>query len=440
MKHSRLTLLIFIALILGVVVGHFAPHVAIKMRAFALIFLRMVKMIIAPLLFATLVTGIAGHGDTKKLCKIGVKTIIYFEIVTTLALIIGLTMGNIFNPGKGFVSGTVANPELLKEAGLMAVTTPHTSISEMIVNIFPTSIVQAMSEGNLLQIVVFSIFMAVAICAVGKKAQPVMDVLNSVSQIMFKFTEYVMYFAPLGIFGAIASTVGMNGLSILKNYAKIIFSLYTALAVFVLIVFFVACKYARISFRSLLKAIQEPAILAFSTASSEAAFPKAIEIMERFGVPQNIVSFVMPTGYTFNLDGSTLYLAMAVIFSSQICGIDLSLNQQLMMMFALMLTSKGIAGVPRVSLVVLAGTLSSFNIPIIGVAILLGIDQILDMGRTTVNLIGNCLATVVIARWENAFDYEKMKLFIKETEEERSDWNFGGLKKICEKVTNKTEG
>ena len=440
MKHSRLTLLIFIALILGVVVGHYAPHVAIKMRAFALIFLRMVKMIIAPLLFATLVTGIAGHGDTKKLGKIGVKTIIYFEIVTTLALIIGLTMGNIFNPGKGFVSGTVANPELLKEAGLMAVTTPHTSISEMIVNIFPTSIVQAMSEGNLLQIVVFSIFMAVAICAVGKKAQPVMDVLNSVSQIMFKFTEYVMYFAPLGIFGAIASTVGMNGLSILKNYAKIIFSLYTALAVFVLIVFFVACKYARISFRSLLKAIQEPAILAFSTASSEAAFPKAIEIMERFGVPQNIVSFVMPTGYTFNLDGSTLYLAMAVIFSSQICGIDLSLNQQLMMMFALMLTSKGIAGVPRVSLVVLAGTLSSFNIPIIGVAILLGIDQILDMGRTTVNLIGNCLATVVIARWENAFDYEKMKLFIKETEEERSDWNFGGLKKICEKVTNKTEG
>ena len=440
MKHSRLTLLIFIALILGVVVGHFAPHVAIKMRAFALIFLRMVKMIIAPLLFATLVTGIAGHGDTKKLGKIGVKTIIYFEIVTTLALIIGLTMGNIFNPGKGFVSGTVANPELLKEAGLMAVTTPHTSISEMIVNIFPTSIVQAMSEGNLLQIVVFSIFMAVAICAVGKKAQPVMDVLNSVSQIMFKFTEYVMYFAPLGIFGAIASTVGMNGLSILKNYAKIIFSLYTALAVFVLIVFFVACKYARISFRSLLKAIQEPAILAFSTASSEAAFPKAIEIMERFGVPQNIVSFVMPTGYTFNLDGSTSYLAMAVIFSSQICGIDLSLNQQLMMMFALMLTSKGIAGVPRVSLVVLAGTLSSFNIPIIGVAILLGIDQILDMGRTTVNLIGNCLATVVIARWENAFDYEKMKLFIKETEEERSDWDFGGLKKICEKVTNKTEG
>ncbi len=438
MKHSKLTLLIFIALIAGVLFGHFAPHMAVKMRAFALIFLRMVKMIIAPLLFATLVTGIAGHGDVKKLGKIGVKTIIYFEVVTTLALIIGLTMGNLFNPGKGFVTGTVANPELLKEAGLMAVTTPHTSISEMIVNVFPTSIVQAMSEGNLLQIVVFSIFMAIAICAVGQKAKPVMDVLHSVSQIMFKFTEYVMYFAPLGIFGAIASTVGMNGLSILKNYAKIIFSLYVALAVFVVIVLFIACKYARISFRSLLKAIQEPAILAFSTASSEAAFPKAIEIMERFGVPQNIVSFVMPTGYTFNLDGSTLYLAMAVIFSSQICGINLDLNQQILMMLALMLTSKGIAGVPRVSLVVLAGTLASFNIPIIGVAILLGIDQILDMGRTTVNLVGNCVATVVIARWENEFDYDKMKLFIKESDDEQSE-NLSDLKKICDKVINKAE-
>jgi proton glutamate symport protein len=385
------------------------------MKTFAVIFLRMVKMIIAPLLFATLVSGIAGHSDVKKLGKIGLKTIIYFEIVTTLALIIGLTMGNIFNPGKGF-GGAVANPELLKEAGLMAVTTPHTSISEMVMNIFPTSIVQAMSEGNLLQIVVFSIFFAVAICAVGEKSKPVMTLLDSVSQIMFKFTEYVMYFAPLGIFGAIASTVGTNGLSILKNYAKVIFSLYTALAVFVLLVLFIACKYARISLRSLLRVIQEPAILAFTTASSEAAFPKAIELMEKFGVPQNIVSFVMPAGYTFNLDGSTLYLAMAVVFSSQICGINLDINQQILMMLALMLTSKGIAGVPRVSLVVLAGTLASFNIPLIGVAILLGIDQILDMGRTTVNLVGNCVATVVIARWENAFDYDKMKTYINNTQ------------------------
>lgn len=427
MKNSRLTALIFIALILGIIVGYVAPDFAVKMRPFAIIFLRMVKMIIAPLLFATLVIGISGHGDIKSLGKVGLKTIIYFEVVTTLALIIGLTMANIFKPGLGFVSDIVTNnPNLMKEAGLMAATNTHMSVSEMIMNIFPTSIVQAMSEGNLLQIVVFSIFFALAVCIVGKAAKPVLDVLNSLSQIMFKFTEYVMYFAPLGIFGAIASTVGANGLSILKNYAKVIFSLYTALIVFVLLVLYIACKYARISFRSLIKAVQEPALLAFTTASSEAAFPKAIEIMEKFGVPKNIVGFVMPTGYTFNLDGSTLYLAMAVIFSSQIVGINLDINQQLVMMLALMLTSKGIAGVPRVALIVLAGTLASFDIPILGVAILLGIDQILDMGRTTVNLIGNCVATVVIARWENQFDYDKMNYFIKNHDNE--DINT----KICE--------
>ena len=230
---------------------------------------------------------------------------------------------------------------------------------------------------------------------------------------MFKFTEYVMYFAPLGIFGAIAATVGANGLSILKNYAKVIGALYAALAVFVLLVLIIVCKIVKISFRNLIRALQGPALLAFTTASSEAAFPRAMEIMERFGVPKNIVGFVMPTGYTFNLDGSTLYLAMAVLFSSQIVGINLDLNQQLIIMLALMLTSKGVAGVPRVSLIVLAGTLASFNIPILGVAILLGIDQILDMGRTTVNLIGNCVATVVIARWENEFDYDKMNEFVR---------------------------
>lgn len=410
--------MIFIALLLGVLVGHFAPDFAVKMRPFAEIFLRMVKMIIAPLLFATLVVGVAGHGDAKSLGKIGLKTIIYFEIVTTLALIIGLTMGNLFKPGVGFVNGTSAHALHMQEAGLMAATQAHTSISSMVTDIFPTSVVDAMAHGNLLQIVVFSIFFALSIIAVGGKAKPVLDLLNSVSQIMFKFTEYVMYFAPLGIFGAIASTVGANGLNILKNYAKVIGALYVALAVFVLLVLIIACKIVKISFRSLIRALQGPAILAFTTASSEAAFPKAMEIMERFGVPKNIVGFVMPTGYTFNLDGSTLYLAMAVLFSSQIVGIHLDLNQQLIIMLALMLTSKGVAGVPRVSLIVLAGTLASFNIPIVGVAILLGIDQILDMGRTTVNLIGNCIATVVIARWENEFDYDKMNEFVKASKAE----------------------
>ena len=417
MKHSRLTLLIFIALLLGVLCGHFAPDFAVKMKPLAVVFLRMVKMIIAPLLFATLVIGISGHASPKQLGKLGLKTVVYFEIVTTLALIIGLVSANVFKPGIDFMDSNSIGIEHLQEAGLMAAGHAHTSVSEMLIGIFPTSIVDAMAQGNLLQIVVFSIFFALAIVAVGEKAQPVKDVLNSVSQIMFKFTEYVMYFAPLGIFGAIASTVGANGLSILKGYFNIIGALYASLIIFVILVLIIACKIVRISFRDLIRALQEPALLAFTTASSEAAFPKAMDIMERFGVPKNIVSFVMPTGYTFNLDGSTLYLAMAVIFSSQIVGIHLDINQQIVIMLALMLTSKGIAGVPRVALIVLAGTLASFNIPILGVAILLGIDQILDMGRTTVNLIGNCVATVVIARWENEFDYDKMHKFVKEYKE-----------------------
>jgi len=235
---------------------------------------------------------------------------------------------------------------------------------------------------------------------------------------MFKFTEFVMWFAPIGIFGAIAYTIGSNGIEILKSYANIIGSLYFALAIFVLFVLSVACYIVKISFKDLIRVLRDPALLTFTTASSEAALPKAMDIMEKFGVPKTIVGFVMPTGYTFNLDGSTLYLAMAVIFSTQIAGIHLSLEQQLVIMFALMFTSKGIAGVPRASLIVLAGTLTSFNIPILGVAILLGIDQILDMGRTTVNLIGNCVATVVIARWENQFDYDKMNKFVNSLDKE----------------------
>ena len=413
MKHSRLTIAIFVSLILGIIAGWAFPDFAVKTHVLAEIFLRMVKMIIAPLLFATLVVGIAGHGDGKSLGRLGIKTVAYFEIVTTFALVIGLGFANLFKPGEGMIDLASQQIRLNAIASNMASATSHNSFGEMLLDLFPTSIVQSMADGNLLQIVVFSIFFALAICAIGKKAQPVLDILNSVSSIMFKFTEYVMLFAPMGIFGAIAFTVGSNGIDILFNYAKIILSLYTALAVFVIIVLLAACKIVKISFRGLIKAIQEPALLTFTTASSEAALPKAMAIMEKYGVPKSIVSFVMPTGYTFNLDGSTLYLAMAVLFSTQLVGIHLTLDQQLVIMFALMLTSKGVAGVPRASLIVLAGTLTSFNYPILGVAILLGIDQILDMGRTTVNLIGNCVATVVIARWENCFDYNKMNEFLK---------------------------
>ena len=412
MKQSKLTIAIFISLFLGILAGWLFPDFAVRTHVLAEIFLRMVKMIIAPLLFATLVVGIAGHGDVKSLGRLGIKTIAYFEVVTTIALFIGLGFANLFKPGVGMGSISTAHTGL-NSIIHSAATTQHNSFGELLLGLFPTSIFQSMAEGNLLQIVVFCIFFALAIVAVGEKAKPVVDVLNSLATIMFKFTEYVMYFAPIGIFGAIAYTVGSNGLSILWNYGKIIMSLYVALAAFVLFVLVAACKIVKISLRALIKALQEPALLAFSTASSEAALPKAMKIMEDFGVPKSIVGFVMPTGYTFNLDGSTLYLAMAVIFSTQIVNHPLPFEQQLVIMFALMLTSKGIAGVPRVALIVLAGTLTSFGIPILGVAILLGIDQILDMGRTTVNLIGNCVATVVIARWENKFDYYKMSDFIK---------------------------
>ena len=412
MKQSKLTIAIFSALFLGILTGWLFPDFAVRLHVLAEIFLRMVKMIIAPLLFATLVVGIAGHGDVKSLGRLGIKTIAYFEVVTTIALFIGLGFANLFKPGVGMGNISTAHTGL-NSIVQSAATTHHNSFGELLLGLFPTSIFQSMAEGNLLQIVVFCIFFALAIVAVGEKAKPVLDLLNSLATIMFKFTEYVMYFAPVGIYGAIAYTIGSNGLSILWNYGKIIMSLYVALAAFVVFVLVAACKIVKISTRALIKAVQEPALLAFSTASSEAALPKAMKIMEDFGVPKSIVGFVMPTGYTFNLDGSTLYLAMAVIFSTQLVGHPLTFEQQLVIMFALMLTSKGIAGVPRVSLIVLAGTLTSFGIPILGVAILLGIDQILDMGRTTVNLIGNCVATVVIARWENKFDYYKMSNFIK---------------------------
>ena len=412
MKSSKkLTLYILIALVLGILFGWLCPSWAIKMQPLGEMFLRMVKMIIAPLIFATLTVGIAGHGDVKSLGKIGFKAIIYFEIATTLALFIGLFMANILRPGDGF-NIDISSVSINAVEKMQTIYTSH-SLSHMIINSIPTSVIDSMAKGDLLQIVVFTIFFSLAICAVGQKARPVLEIMQSVCEIMFKFTEYVMKFAPIGVFGAISATIGQNGIGVLASYAKLIGITYLSLVVFVVLVLIVACKIIRVSFRSLMKTIKEPALLAFTTASSEAALPKGMELMEKFGVPKSIVSFVMPMGYTFNLDGSTLYLTLATLFCAQIAGIDLSIEQQLMIMLTLMLTSKGIAGVPRVSLVILTGTLTSFGLPVAGVAILLGIDQILDMGRTTVNLIGNCIATAVVARWENDFDHEKMEKFVK---------------------------
>ncbi len=416
MKSSqKLTLNIFIALVAGILIGWLFPSFAVKFQPLGEIFLRMVKMIIAPLIFATLTVGIAGHGDVKNLGKIGLKTIIYFEIATTIALILGLIMANILQPGVGF-NIDVSSVSMGAVEKMQAASAQSHTLAQMLVDAVPVSVIDAMAKGDLLQIVVFAIFFALAVCAVGPKARPVLDILQSTCDVMFKFTEYVMKFAPVGVFGAIAATIGQNGIGILLNYAKLIGITYLSLITFIIVVLVVACKIINVSFRGILKAIKDPALLAFTTASSEAALPKAMSQMEKFGVPKSIVSFVMPMGYTFNLDGSTLYLTLATLFCAQIAGIHLSIEQQLMIMFTLMLTSKGIAGVPRVSLVILTGTLTSFGLPLVGVAILLGIDQILDMGRTTVNLIGNCVATTVVARWENEFDHKKMEKFLSQKE------------------------
>lgn len=419
MKTSKLTLYIFLSLIGGIIVGWKFPEIGSKMQPLAHIFLNMIKMVIAPLLFSVVVTGIAAHGNIKSLGKLGAKTLIYFAAATTLALIIGLTVGHFFKPGSGFALNSVSS-NMMDAVSTMAAQNTHSSVMEMIINIVPTSIIKAMANGDLLQIVVFSIFFALAICAAGEKAKPVLNCVSSLSEIMFKFTHFVMNFAPIGVFGAIAYTISESGMGIMINYAKIIGSLYFALILFLFIILNIACRIVGTSVFSVLRAIREPALLAFTTATSEAALPQAMKIMESYGVPKNIVGFVMPTGYTFNLDGSTLYLALAMLFSIQISGIELSAAELLFVMGTLMLTSKGIAGVPRVALVILAGTLSSFGYPLLGVAILLGIDQILDMGRTTVNLIGNCVATMVIAKWENEFNYTKMEEFNKQFKREKT--------------------
>ena len=413
-KKSNVTVWTILALFAGIVFGCLCPHYAAKMNILSVIFLRMIKMVLAPLLFSTLVVGIAGHDNIKSLGKLGLKTIIYFEVVTTIALFLGLGFGNLIKPGLGMENEP--SSAMIMTAQSYATQGSHESLSQMLINIFPTSITEAMASGNLLQIVVFAIFFALAICAVGKKAKIVTVFLSSVSQIMFKFTGYVMWFAPIGVFGAMAATIGNCGISVLLTYLKLLVCVILALAAFILFVLMLACKLVKIPFWGLVKALWEPAVLAFSTASSEAALPRAMEILEDFGAPKNIVGFVMPTGYTFNLDGSTLYLSLAVLFCTQLVGINLGLADQLMIVLALMLTSKGIAGVPRVGLIILAGTLTTFGFDtaLIGVAVLLGIDQILDMGRTTVNLIGNCVATLVVSRWDNQFDYRKMTNYLLE--------------------------
>ncbi len=406
-RWPSLTTQIFIGLLIGIAVGHFFPAFGAGIKPLADAFLKMIKMIIAPLLFSTLVVGIAGTGDLKSMGRIGGKAILWFELATTVALVIGLGMVNFFKPGAG-----LAVPIGTNTAELAKLATNQQSAWDIFLHLFPTSVFDAMAKGDILQMVVFSTFFGIGLAAVGEKGKPVLDFFDSVAQVMFKFTGYVMVFAPVGVFAAIAATVGSKGLGILVTLGKLVVVMYAGLAIFVLVVVVGAALLIKVPVLGFMRAIREPFLIAFTTASSEAALPKSLDIMERFGVPKNIVGFVLPTGYSFNLDGTTLYLSLASIFVAQLAGVELTIGQQVVMMLTLMLTSKGVAGVPRAALVVLTATLTSFGLPLEGAAILLGIDQILDMGRTAVNVMGNCIATAVVARWEGVFDDEQMKRFL----------------------------
>jgi proton glutamate symport protein len=312
-------------------------------------------------------------------------------------------MVNIFQPGAG-----LAAPVGADTSQLAALAANQQKGWDIFLHLFPTSVIDAMAKGDILQMVVFATFFGIALAAIGQKGQPVIDVLDSIAHVMFKFTAYVMLFAPLGVMAAIAATVGTHGLTILLTLSKLILTMYLGLAIFVVIVFVGVALLIRVPIMPFMRAVREPVLIAFTTASSEAALPKALQVMERFGVPRNIVGFVLPTGYSFNLDGTTLYLSLASVFVAQIAGVQMPIGQQILMMLTLMLTSKGVAGVPRAALVVLMGTLGTFNLPLEGAAILLGIDQVMDMGRTAVNVMGNCLATAVVARWEGVLDDTKM--------------------------------
>ncbi|HEV3486215.1 MAG TPA: cation:dicarboxylase symporter family transporter [Vicinamibacterales bacterium] len=397
-RRLTLTQQIFIGLGLGIVAGWFVstyqPDWAIYFRPFSQLFLRMIKMIIAPLIFATLVAGIAGAGHVKVVGRMGLRAIIYFEIVTTLALIIGLVMVTLMKPGVGVN---------LPPAGGSDVTAKPQTWDQILLHIVPESVIDAMARGDVLQIVIFSIVFAIALGMIGERGRPVVVWCEAVAETMFKFTNIVMHYAPIGVGAAIAYTVGHGGMKVLWNLAWLVATLYIAMTVFVVGVLLPIAVVFRVPLRKFIKAVKEPAVIAFSTTSSEAALPRAMEVLERLGVPRRIVAFVLPLGYSFNLDGSSLYLSLAAIFVAQAAGVELTIGQQITMLLTLMLTSKGVAGVPRASLVILAGTLASYGLPLEGVTLILGVDELMDMARTMVNVVGNCLATVVIAKWEGQF-------------------------------------
>jgi proton glutamate symport protein len=392
-RRRSLTTWILVSMIVGAEIGHDCPAAGVNLRVLSQVFLRLIKTIIAPLIFGTLVVGIAGHSNLKQVGRMGVKALIYFEAVTTIALFIGLAAINITRAGVG-----VQPPSVMPHADQQGV---KQTFTDVILHVFPENVAKSVAEGQVLQIVVFSVLFAIALALLPEdKRRPMLEFASGLSETMFKFTNIVMYFAPIGVGAAIAYTVGHMGLGILYNLFKLLATLYVALIVFLLGVLLPIALVARVPLRRFIAAVAEPVSIAFATTSSEAALPLAMEKMEELGVPRQIVAFVMPTGYSFNLDGSTLYLSLASIFVAQAAGMHLSFGQQLVIVFTLMLTSKGVAGVPRATLVILLGTAASFGLPEWPILAILGIDELMDMARTSVNVIGNCLATVIIARWE----------------------------------------
>ena len=395
---KKLTTWIFVSMLIGVEFGYDMPMVAKELNIVSQIFIHMVKTIIAPLIFATLVTGVAGHANLKQVGRMGWKSLLYFEVVSTIALFIGLAAINISGAGIGVVV-----PPEMTHGTLPAVQSQNWR--DVVLHIFPENIAKSIAEGQVLQIVVFSILFGIALAMVKEQFRcPMLRFTESLTAVMFKFTNIIMLFAPFAVFSAMAYSVGHMGLNVLVNLFELLATLYMALLAFILLVLLPIMLVMKIPVKKFIKAVAEPATIAFATTSSESALPRAMENMEAFGVPRKIVSFVMPTGYSFNLDGTTLYLAMASIFVANMAGIHLSFETQIVMMFTLMLTSKGVAAVPRASLVILLGTAASFGLPTWPIFIILGIDELMDMARTAINVIGNCLATVVVAKWEGEFN------------------------------------
>lgn len=402
---------ILVGLILGIIVGAVFfgnPAVETYLQPLGTIFINMIKMIVVPIIVSTLIVGVAGTGDIKQLGKLGGKTMLYFQVVSLIAIIVGLSAANIFKPGEGVDMSTLSKGDI----GQYVQTTEEVKsggVMDTIVNIVPSNIIQSMSEGNMLSIIFFSVLFGLGVAAVGEKGKPVLAFFQGTADAMFWVTNLIMKFAPVGVFGLIGVTVSKFGLASLVSLGKLMILVYLTMAFFVIVVLGIIAKIVGTSIFDIIKLLKEELVLAYSTSSSETVLPKLMEKMEKFGGPKDIVSFVIPTGYSFNLDGSTLYQALAAIFIAQMYGIDLSITAQITLVLVLMITSNGIAGVPGVSFVVLLATLGTVGIPLEGLAFIAGVDRLLDMARTVVNVLGNALATVVISKWEGRFDNEKQK-------------------------------